>query len=135
MYEALASVAARCSQLVNDYSPGSDSKVVPLLIQHTLDQVASSILQAANIPHTMYIPPASATTATSMPVETEHEIVSASSLISFVTNYDHVAAVLVRIQVETYPSASTSSDHATKPKSYRRQKRFRHENLLVTVNC
>ena len=94
MYEALASMAARCSQLINDYSPGSDSKVVPLLIQHTLDQLAS-ILQAANIPHTLYIPPASATTATVMPVETEHDIVSALSLIPFVANYDHVAAVLV----------------------------------------
>ena len=28
MYEALASIAARFAQLMNDYSPGSDSKVV-----------------------------------------------------------------------------------------------------------
>jgi hypothetical protein len=124
MFEALASVASRCSHLVNDYSTGSDSKVVPLLILHTLAQVAS-IFQAANIPHTMYIPPASATSATALPVETVQDIVVALSLIPFVANYGHVAAALSRIQTELYPSTPTSSDLAKK--SERGQKRSPHE--------
>ena len=130
MFEALASVAARCSHLVNDYSTGSDSKVVPLLISHTLAQVAS-IFQAANIPHTMYIPPASATSATALPVETVQDIVIALSLIPFVANHGHVAAALSRIQTELYPSTPTSSAHATK--SERGQKRSRHESSKDTT--
>ena len=54
VYEALAVVAARCAQSVNDYSPDSDVKVVSTLIKR--------IQGAAIIPHrTMYIPPAGTT--------------------------------------------------------------------------
>ena len=55
VYEALAVVAARCAQSVNDYSPDSDVKVVPILIKR---------IQGAAIIHpihTMYIPPAGTT--------------------------------------------------------------------------
>ncbi len=126
MYEALASVAARCAQLVNDYSPGSYSIVVPLLIQHTLDPVAL-IFQAANIPHTMYIPPAAATSATAMPVETVEDIVSALSSIPFVANHCQVAAALGRFQLDNY-SASTSPSTGQSTNNERRKKRLRHES-------
>jgi hypothetical protein len=130
MYAALALVAARCAQIVSDYSPGSDSKVVPLLIQHTLDQVAS-IFQSANIPRTMYIPPASATSLTAMPVETVQDIVVALSLVPFIANHGHVAAALGRIQIESYPS-STSSSTGQSTRGERRQKRPRQEPSTPT---
>ena len=123
MFEALASVAARCSQLVNDYSPCSDSKVVPLLLRHTLTQVAS-IFQAANIPHTTYVPPAGATDATALPVETVPDIVFALSLIPFIPNYGHVAAALSRIQMEMYPSEFSSSDDESSPESGQKRSRL-----------
>ncbi len=68
MYEALKSIALRLAQLVDNYVPGSDTEVVPLLIGYTLDQV-SSIFLSANIEDTRYVPPADASHLTSMPVE------------------------------------------------------------------
>jgi hypothetical protein len=121
MYDALALVSARCSQLVDDYSPGSDSKVVPLLIQHTLDQVAS-VFQAANIPHMKYIPPASATSATEMPVETVQDIIAALSLLPFIANHGQIAAALGRIQMDNYPASTP-----TKAKPEKGQKRPHQE--------
>ena len=63
VYEALAVVAARCAQLVNDYSPDSDVKVVPILIKRI--QGRQSFLITRCTYHPLGLLPSS----TAMPIE------------------------------------------------------------------
>ena len=68
VYEVLVVVAARCVQLVNDYSPDSDVKVVPILIKRI--QGRRSFLISRCTYHPLGLPPSS----TAMSIETVSEI-------------------------------------------------------------
>ena len=96
MYAALKSVALRLAQLVDNYAAGSDTEVVPLLIEYTLDQV-SSIFLSANIEDTRYVPPAGASHFTTMPVESLEDIIAALNLVPYIAPCGHMASKLMRI--------------------------------------
>jgi hypothetical protein len=86
----------RLAQLVDNYASGSDTEVVPLLIEYTLDQVSSTFL-SANIEDTRYVPPAGASHFTTMPVESMDDIIAALNLVPYIAPCGHTASKLMRI--------------------------------------
>ena len=109
MYSALKSISLRLAQLVDNYASGSDTEVVPLLIEYTLDQV-SSIFLSANIEDTRYVPPAGASHFTTMPVESLDDIVAALNLVPYIAPCGHMASKLMRIMTNhSSPTITTST--------------------------
>lgn len=109
MYSALKSISLRLAQLVDNYASGSDTEVVPLLIEYTLDQV-SSIFLSANIEDTRYVPPAGASHFTTMPVESLDDIVAALNLVPYIAPCGHMASKLMRIMTNhSSPTTTTST--------------------------